>query len=236
MIELPLVFLGGLLGSSHCLGMCGGFALWVGVGSKSYLANLGRQLLYSAGRIFTYACGGAAVGYAGMRLARLAPTLVDAQAVLAILAGCLLIVQGLWGTGLLPRRAIGPSAAGCLAARSLGPLLRGTGHAGIFLAGLFTGFLPCGLVYAYLALATASGGMARGMATMAAFGLGTVPLMALCGTGGTLLQATARRRVFQFAAWCIVLTGVVSLARGASYWRTAETEPAASCPLCAAKE
>ena len=46
MIELPLVFLGGLLGSAHCVGMCGGFALSIGLGARGFAANLGRQLIY----------------------------------------------------------------------------------------------------------------------------------------------------------------------------------------------
>ena len=53
MIELPLVFLGGLLGSAHCVGMCGGFALTIGLGARDVAANVCRQLVYTAGRIFT---------------------------------------------------------------------------------------------------------------------------------------------------------------------------------------
>ena len=49
MIELPLVFLGGLLGSAHCVGMCGGFAVSIGLGSRGFAANLRRQVIYTAG-------------------------------------------------------------------------------------------------------------------------------------------------------------------------------------------
>lgn len=236
MIELPLIFAGGLLGSSHCIGMCGGFALWVGVGSNSAWSNLARQLIYSAGRIFTYAAIGAAVGYAGLRLVQLAPPVINVQAALAIAAGCLLVVQGLLSAGLLRLPAALSHAGACMPAKLIGPFLRGTGNFGYFLAGMFTGFLPCGLVYAYLALATASGGLLRGLLTMTAFGLGTIPLMAITGVGVSLLSGMARRRVFQLAAWCIVITGVVSLARGANLLRTPTDAGEPACPMCASAE
>ncbi|MBL9122333.1 MAG: sulfite exporter TauE/SafE family protein, partial [Planctomycetaceae bacterium] len=197
-------------------------------------SNLARQLLYSSGRIFTYAAAGAMVGYAGLRLARLAPTTFNIQAALAIVAGCILVVQGLAAAGLLPRNRL-TAAAGCLPARLFGPLLRGTGATGYFLAGMFTGFLPCGLVYAYLALAAASGSLQHGLATMIAFGLGTVPLMVLTGLGGSALSLTWRQRALQVAAVCVIVTGIVSVARGASALEaTPDRQPA--CPLCGTHE
>lgn len=230
MNELPLILIGGLLGSSHCIGMCGGFALWVGIGAPDARANLRRQLIYSSGRIFTYASEGALVGYAGLRLAQVVPPAYNVQAILAIVAGCVLIAQGLFSTGWLPRPKIA-AKAGCLPARLFGPLLRGTGNTGFFLAGMFTGFLPCGLVYAYLALAAASGSLTHGLATMAAFGLGTVPLMILAGLGGSALSANWRQWALQIAACCVIVTGLISLARGAGTFQTAtSSEP--TCPLC----
>ncbi len=127
MIELPLIFLGGLLGSSQRVGMCGGFALWVGIGSTSAAANLRRQLVYSCGRIFTYAAIGAMVGYAGLRFVQLVPPAVNLQAALAIAAGCLLVLQGMFSAGWLPRPAL-HAMSGCLPARLLAPYLRGTGY------------------------------------------------------------------------------------------------------------
>jgi hypothetical protein len=54
----------------------------------------------------------------------------------------------------------------------------------VFLGGVVNGLLPCGLVYAYLALAAGAGGSLRGALAMALFGLGTMPLLALVGCGG----------------------------------------------------
>ena len=62
---LVLVFMGGLLGSAHCVGMCGGFVVGIGLGSKSWGGNLARQLVYSLGRVCTYILIGAMSGFAG---------------------------------------------------------------------------------------------------------------------------------------------------------------------------
>lgn len=231
MLELLLVFVGGALGSSHCLGMCGGFALAIGAGASSAAVNLRRQLVYSLGRIFTYSAAGAVVGYGGWRLAQQAASVVQVQAVLAIAAGLLLVVQGLLAAGALPRRRVGAPQAPCLAGGLLGSYLASPGTINVFTAGILTGFLPCGLVYAYLALASASGDMWGGMARMAVFGLGTVPLMVLAGCGGPALNLLARRRVLRVAAWCVVLAGVVSLVRGIGFLSLSGPQTA-SCPFC----
>jgi hypothetical protein len=62
--------------------------------------------------------------------------------------------------------------------------------------------------------------------------LGTLPLRALPGVGRQLLNTAARLRALQAAAWCVVLTGMLSLARGAEALRTAERSEEPKCPLC----
>ena len=232
MLELPLIFVGGLLGSAHCVGMCGGFALLLGAGARDMRANLGRQLLYSAGRISTYAIIGAAVGYGGVRLAGMASPLVNVQAILSLVAGLLLVLQGLHSAGYLRLQRVTGLSAGCPFTGSLGSLLRSRGSAAAFLAGVFTGLLPCGLVYAYLALATSAGGLWQGWLTMACFGLGTVPLMVLAGSGGSLLSVINRQRLLRVAAICVVVTGLISLARGVGALQPPGANVTRACPLC----
>lgn len=248
MIELPLVFLGGLLGSAHCVGMCGGFAILIGAPAKRLSTNLTRQLVYSSGRIFTYSTLGAAVGFGGLWFAQRTGDFVHAQAAIAILAGVLLVAQGLISTGAvrhvrdyLRRRLaltstvqtqITPAAGmGCLMGGMVGAFLRDRRWSHVFLAGVFTGLLPCGLVYAFVALAASTSDMVRGMATMAAFGLGTVPLMVLTGGGAALFSLAGRRRLLALAAWCVIATGMLSIARGVSFLSWTAEAPT-SCPLC----
>ncbi len=66
MTELAMIFVGGLLGGGHCVGMCGPLVLAIGAPAPDWTANVRRQLAYSVGRIFTYAVVGAMAGYAGM--------------------------------------------------------------------------------------------------------------------------------------------------------------------------
>jgi sulfite exporter TauE/SafE len=231
-IEWLMILTGGLLGSSHCAGMCGGFALALGSYGRGFVRNLARQVVYGLGRVFTYSVGGAAAGYGGWRLAGELRLLVNVQALLSIGAGVLLIVQGLAAAGVL-RWPGGLSARGpCLGAGFFASLLRETRLRSVFLGGVVNGLLPCGLVYAYLALAAGSGGPLRGGLTMVLFGLGTMPVLALIGCGGLVLSAAARRHVFRAAAWCVVLTGVLSVARGAGALRLLGVDDGSGCPLC----
>lgn len=228
MIEWPLLVVSGLLGSAHCLGMCGPFALAIGSGASGWQVNLRRQLLYSAGRIFTYAVLGAAAAFVGLRASRALVGWGNASAILALLAGIVLIVQGLWSAGVLPKRGV--AAAACPGAGMFRLLLTGKGSLDVFLAGLFTGLLPCGLLYGMLALAASTSDLAQGLMTMVAFGAGTVPAMVMAGVGGSLVGIATRQRINTIAAWCLVLTGLISVARGATAFSATGTP--ALCPFC----
>lgn len=230
MIEWPLIALGGILGSSHCVGMCGGFALTVGLGARGLSENMRRQLLYSAGRVATYAFLGLCAGFAGFWLHERAGLLVNLQAALCVVAGIVLGTQALKTLGWLPSRVTGTAPA-CLTSGLLGPFLAAPRAHQVFLAGVVNGFLPCGLVYGYLALATSTASLGRGLLTMTLFGLGTVPLMVLAGVGTSLLRYSVRQRLFRAAAWCVLLTGLLSIARGVWFWQSGS---APRCPRCAA--
>jgi len=236
MIELPLIFIAGVLGSSHCIGMCGPFAVAIGGGSTSWGNNFVRQMLYSAGRIFTYAVFGAVAGYAGSRLAANVSWLQNIAALLAVFAGVLLIYQGAVSAGLIRNTWLTSAAPSCLASSFFGPLMRGKGWMGIFLAGLFTGMLPCGLVYGFVALAGSSGNLFAGAAIMTAFGAGTVPVMVGTGAGASLLSMKLRRRLYIAAAWCVMLTGALSIVRGAGFIEVPGWHVRTGCPACQAAD
>jgi uncharacterized protein len=231
MIELPLVFVAGILGTAHCLGMCGPFALAIGGAAPGWCSALARQSAYTAGRVFTYGTLGAAAGFCGTRLVRAWPTVVNIPAMLAIVAGALLVYQGLRATGLFGKRGIGGTAPACLVGGFLGQFFRQPGSSGVFLAGVFTGFLPCGLLYGMLVLAMSTHSALWGGVTMVVFGLGTAPAMVLAGVSGRLMGIATRRWLFAAAAWCLVLTGAVSVARGVSFLSIG-AKPAGGCPLC----
>jgi uncharacterized protein len=232
MIEWPMLVVSGMLGSAHCLGMCGPFALAVGTAASDWRVNLRRQAAYSAGRIFTYAVLGGAAAFTAERVMRTLPAWTNVPAALAIAAGVLLVWQGLLATGVVSRRGVAGGAA-CPGAGAFKSLLAARGLVDVFLAGLFTGLLPCGLLYGMLAYAASRHDLLEGALAMAAFGAGTVPAMAAVGLGGSLVAVATRRRLQHVAAWCLVATGVVSIVRGASFV-TLTGAPAPGCPFCAA--
>lgn len=231
MIDYPLILLGGLLGSSHCVGMCGPFAISIGAGTTDWRTNLRRQGLYSAGRIFTYAFIGATVAFLGMRIMR--GTIPLAQGGLGCVAGVLLVLQGLHASGLWARVWKPRKARFCPATVMMKSFLTSPDGVNAFLAGLLTGFLPCGLVYAYLALAASTGNVLQGMGTMGVFGLGTVPLMVASGVGGSILSLPHRRRLLNVAGYCVLLTGVLTCYRGGVALHGAWMTGTAICPNCA---
>ncbi len=231
LIEWPLILIGGLLGSSHCVGMCGSFAISVGLGGNNWRTNLVRQCVYSFGRICTYLLAGSIIGFSGIWLSHHLSSVMRFQSVVAIIAGLFLVFQGLRAAGVIPNRAILGKKSSCAAQSIFGTLLTAQPLSAVFVSGLLTGLLPCGLVYAYLSLAMGSGGVWQGVAVMGLFGLGTVPLMVTTGMGSSLLSFSARKKLLTIAAWCVVLTGTVTLYRAAATWNS-PAEP--NCPFCEA--
>jgi sulfite exporter TauE/SafE len=189
----------GLLGSGHCLGMCGGIATALGSVAPAALPRPWWAILYHSGRILSYATLGSLAGRAGAAGASLG----GGGAYLRLAAGALIILMGLnvmtRGTAA-PRWLRAPERLGAWLWRHVQPLA--AGHlprrpvARAILTGALWGWLPCGLVYSALLAATAAGSAAGGASTMVAFGAGTLPavagLGALAGRLPRLLSAHSR--------------------------------------------
>jgi sulfite exporter TauE/SafE len=231
-MEWLMIFVGGLLGSSHCIGMCGGFALALGNAKVGLAANVRRQVVYSLGRVFTYSLAGGVAGYAGWRLMAEFRLIVNVQAALSILAGALLLIQGFAHAGFLWRPARSSFSHACLGPAFFAALLAATRLRNVFLGGVVNGLLPCGLVYAYLALAASSGNMLQGWLTMALFGLGTLPIMILVGSGGAVLVGNRRWDILRAAAWCVALTGLLTLIRGLAFLNEFILHQCSHCSIC----
>ena len=197
MIELPLVFLGGLLGSAHCVGMCGGFAVSIGIGSRGVrLEHLPATDLYGRAHLYLFV----------LRSRRRLWRVVDRRQSKPLdqytshacrIGGSIADRPGLLALGVVPRRYWPKLAGGgsvCLAGTFVGPFLASPSLSHVLVAGVLTGFLPCGLVYGYLALASSSASIWTGLLTMSIFGAGTGPLMILVRTGGSLDLARVATR------------------------------------------
>ncbi len=232
-MTLPLVFLSGILGSAHCIGMCGGISATMSLGASRISSAMLRQLAWSCGRIFTYSFLGILAATLGIRIIRSGSSTVSAQAIFAIVAGTLLILQGMHSAGWLRFRARRNLKQPCLTAGFLAQFLQGGSTGAAFIAGVLTGFLPCGLVYSFLALAASSGNVLHGLVIMAAFGAGTVPVMVATGTGFSMASVSVRRQLIKVAAVCVLMTGMMTVGRGIAFASAHRGKMAAqSCPLC----
>ncbi len=239
MVDGPLILLGGLLGSAHCIGMCGGLAITLGLPARSASAAFARQLVYTAGRLFTYGIFGAIAGFAGARRVSVSGNLINSTAILSILAGTLRVVQGLEAacfrivsSWLTKRNGALAAASGCLAGSMFRPFLTSPGWLPAFLAGLLTGFLPCGLLYGFVALAASRGDLLGGASVMILFGAGTMPAMILTGVGTRLLSLNWRKRLLRGAAWAVLLTGLLAIGRGVFAFDTHTQHATIACPFC----
>ena len=220
MSEYLLIFLAGVAGSFHCLGMCGGFVCTLGAQGPGGWAGMKRHLLYNSARVCSYVFLGALVGaLGGALIAHDGPSaaLAAAPRLLAVAAGVLILVFGLQLLGLLPRLRLahaGAARVGQGVAVSVRGLLTAPGSGAPLAFGVANGFLPCPLVYAFLAMAAARADVGSAALTMLAFGLGTFPAMLLTGGVGRLLAPVWRRRGVWIAGAFLLALGAITLARG----------------------
>jgi len=206
-----LIFLGGLAGSLHCVGMCGAFPLALGAGARS--RNLLRQLLYNFGRLNTLVFIGAVSGALGAAFVAAGPIRMFAR-LLAIIAGTFMIVVGLEVLGVLAQMtARGAALAQATVGRVLGGVMRSRSPVAPLALGVFNAFLPCQLIYAFAARAASTASVTDGMLTMLCFGLGTVPAMLSLGVAGVLARPTVRARLSTASGVLIIAFGVLTMLR-----------------------
>lgn len=198
------LFLIGLLGGTHCIGMCGGI---VGALSMGKGGRISLHLAYNAGRVGSYAVAGAiagAVGGAGLALSGQLPVRV----VFFVAANLMLVALGLYLMGLT-RVLVFTERLGQILWRRLQPLSRrflpARTMAQAFPLGLVWGWLPCGLVYSALVTALTSGSALQGAGLMLAFGAGTLPNLLLAGLLAARLNAYAARPVVRLSAGLLIL-------------------------------
>ena len=198
------LFLVGLLGGTHCVGMCGGIVGALAMGGAS---RWSMHLAYNAGRILSYAAAGALAGALGAASLGLEGQ-VPARLLLYLLATLMLIALGCYLLGATRALAF-TERAGKALWRRVQPLTRrflpATTVRQAFPLGLLWGWLPCGLVYSALASALSAGSAARGAALMLAFGLGTLPNLLLAGIVLARLNEFVRRPSVRILSGLLVL-------------------------------
>lgn len=187
-MSMGLVFLTGLLGGVHCIGMCGGIML-----------TQHNALAYNGGRMLGYTIMGGVFGAAGSALVFSA----GLKSAVFIVAGGLVILIGLqmWGVPLLRKLRPGlPSPCG----------RRGKP----FVVGLLTGVMPCGLLASLWFVAASAASALKGAEIMLVFGLGTCGCMLLFGLLGDVLTRKYNKYILKASTMLIITMGLMLLVKG----------------------
>jgi sulfite exporter TauE/SafE len=217
-LTLPAAFIVGLLGGVHCIGMCGGIvAALTGSLDAGVRASRGRflaaLLAYNTGRIASYTLAGVLLGLLGQQVSALDS--VAGFPVARVFSGVFMLLLGIYLAGWWPALRWLEQAGAHLWKRiePLGRRFIPIRHSGQALVlGMLWGWLPCGMVYAVLALALASGTTLHGGLTMFAFGLGTLPLMLAMGVAFSALARRLQGRILRtLAGITVLLFGVYTL-------------------------
>lgn len=224
----------GILGSFHCIGMCGPIAFMLPVSRDNKVKKFLQIFLYHFGRLLSYSLIGLAFGLLGKSL-----NLFGLQQQLSIGIGILMITVILVPTKQFQKfnfsqpiyRLIGKVKS------SLGAALKKKTPDTFFTIGFLNGFLPCGLVYMAVFGSIAAGGLLQGGLYMLLFGIGTIPLMTSAVYFSSLLSGRMRNKVQKLIPAFVVIIGLLFIVRGLGlgipYLSPAEVNPqvtaSASC-------
>ncbi len=212
-MEVWTGFVVGLLGSLHCIGMCGPIVAALPQGEGGKLSFLYGRLLYNSGRVVTYALIGLVFGLIGKTIfmAGYQQGLSIAIGVVIILA---VITPSRYSQGLIS--ALGLGRVYALISKLWGRLFRSSRKTSLFAIGLLNGFLPCGFVYVALAGAVATGGALKGSAYMALFGVGTIPILLVFSLIGNVIGHKFRRAFSHAVPVLAIALALVFILRGLS--------------------
>ena len=226
-IDYGLAFMTGILGSGHCVGMCGSLvsAFFIKCGDNQQ-GPLGIMpyLSYHLARISVYALIGTAAALLGLALTSTG-IIGKAQGIMQIIAGVVVIILGLdlLGYSLLRVHAIRVPAA--LFHRFFMAATRRGLVAGAALGGAINGLMPCALTLAVAVKATSVNAPVQGTLLMLAFGVGTLPSMlfvsALFGRLGTRMRGI----LLKGAAVFVIALGVNTILQGVRFFAVMKNLP-----------
>ena len=202
MLEYLLITLAGFLGSYHCIGMCGYIPPLIQ--HKSWLVG---NILYSLGRIFSYSFLGFVAGYLGMFFHKIEFQLF--QKTLTVILGILMIIFGLQIVGSLKEKGVPFLDPIFVAVAEILSKFRKNP----FFLGMFNGFLPCPLVYAFLMKAMFESSPWKGMLVMVFFGIGTVPAMMFASKVFQIFSSAVRKKLASSSGFIVIFFGILAILR-----------------------
>ncbi|MGC1515282.1 MAG: sulfite exporter TauE/SafE family protein [Maribacter sp.] len=201
----------GLMGSLHCVGMCGPIAFMLPVDRHSHVKKFSQIFIYHFGRLMAYGIMGLVFGLLGKGL-----YVFGIQQKLSIFIGILMIFVVLIPAKTFNTHNLSKPLYKVISSvkNKLGEELKKKTPDTFLTIGFLNGFLPCGLVYMALFGAMAMGNPMEGALYMMLFGLGTIPLMTTAIYASGFLKGAARRQVQRLIPVFVVVIGLLFIVRG----------------------
>lgn len=201
----------GLLGSFHCVGMCGPIAFMLPVDRQNSFKKVIQISIYHFGRLLTYSLIGLVFGLVGKSL-----YIFGIQQQLSIAIGVLMIVIVLIPYKTFNKYNFSKPLYKFISKvkTALGKELKKKTPDTFLTIGFLNGFLPCGLVYMALLGAIATGSAFKGSLYMFIFGIGTIPLMTTAIYFSRFLSGVVRKKIQKAIPVFVVIIGLLFIVRG----------------------
>ncbi len=203
----------GLVGSLHCIGMCGPIAIALPLGNKGWGYRVFGGVTYNLGRILSYAALGAVFGLLGQGI-----EMAGLQKWASILIGAVMVLSVLFPAlfkGKIKVEQIFFGYAGKMISK-FRKLFAVSSIPSLFTIGILNGLLPCGLVYVAIAGAINTNDFYDGIIFMILFGLGTLPVMLAIPLLGNMIGQKVRKKFSGVLNVFIVVLGILFILRGLS--------------------
>lgn len=202
-------FLIGIIGSFHCIGMCGPLALAMPIHHQTPTQKQLSVFNYSIGRTSGYMIIGMVFGIVGMSF-----SLLKLQQVLSVTAGIAMLAF-VFSHYYLRKSMSFETPLTHRIKSYLSSKMTSQPNASAFVwIGLANGFLPCGLVYTGIIPAVATGSILKSTMLMMGFGLGTVPTMSVMMYAGKYLSPKLKQQLKFWTPILFTLIGLLLILRG----------------------
>lgn len=203
----------GLIGSFHCIGMCGPIALALPLRRDNWTAKVSGGLFYNIGRTITYAIMGLLFGMLGQGI-----RVAGFQEWASIILGIALIISVLFPYLFNYKLSFANLISGYASrlVNNLRQFFSQRSSSSLLIIGILNGLLPCGLVYVALAGAINTNSLTDGALFMAAFGFGTIPMMLIASLTGNAISSKLRSKMRKIVPYFVFILGVLFILRGMS--------------------
>lgn len=201
----------GLMGSLHCVGMCGPIAFMLPVDRTNNFKKATQIFIYHFGRLLAYSIMGILFGFIGKGL-----YVFGIQQKLSIIIGILMIAVILLPSKTFSKYNLSKPIYKVISKikTRLGKALKKKTADTFLTIGFLNGFLPCGLVYMALFGAVAMANPLEGGLYMMLFGMGTIPLMTTAIYFSGFVKGATKRKVQRLIPVLVVIMGVLFIIRG----------------------